>query len=69
MVSKALASLFSGPGLALSAIMFAAGAVLFIVSDLLLAVKNFSKYKKKGLKLHLIPYFLAILLIALSVIS
>ncbi|MDR2035182.1 MAG: lysoplasmalogenase [Coriobacteriales bacterium] len=68
MVSKAVLPLF-GATITLSLVLLAGGALLFITSDLLLGIKNFSKRKKAGAKLHLIPYFCALLLLALSVIS
>jgi uncharacterized membrane protein YhhN len=66
MVSKAILPLFGGTGVTAQTVLLAAGAVLFIISDIRLATKNFSDRKVTGPKLHLIPYFCALLLIALS---
>ena len=67
MTGKAVFPLFSGVGISPSMIVMGTGALLFILSDILLSIKNFSGRKKTKTKNHLIVYFSAILLIALSV--
>ena len=67
MTSKAILALFSSNGITLSVILMAAGAALFLLSDLLLGIWNYNTGKRIHANMNWITYFCAILLIALSI--
>ena len=66
MTCKAVLAVFGDGGASVSNSLFAAGAVCFIVSDVLLGFNNYQTKNSFG-SLHLVAYFCALLLIALSV--
>lgn len=67
MASKAVLALFGGAAVTVSSICFASGAVLFVISDLLTGINNYTSGKNVLGSVHLLAYFCGILLIALSI--
>lgn len=66
MTSKAVVSVFSVQAIPVRTIVMAAGAVLFLVSDLFLGIWNYHSDKWIHAKLNWITYFAGMLLIAFS---
>ncbi len=65
MTAKAVQSMVAS--LSASSILFAAGAVLFLVSDILLGVWNYRTSRRRHANLNWIAYFTGMFLIALSI--
>ncbi len=66
MTAKAVSSLTAG--MTAGSLLFAAGAVLFLVSDMLLGIWNYNTGKRVHANLNWISYYSGMLLIALSIL-